>query len=139
MDFWFRCGDYDVTVDTLYVRPLLGGVMQIGLEFARAHLDEEARGARRRFLEDLDGVWGPGRRVVLLNELPTFGPHDPVEQIRRILGLRIGAVWLESTSGIEGGAQDGSRAFLVWTQDPGEELFPPRIRDLIDWRSMAVD
>ena len=113
MKLKFKRGKYDVAVTALQVRMLHGGVIEMHLDWARKHLRQKTAFAIEGYLEEHKRN---GRRVVMLDEAPEFGPKSTVADMNRVLDLRVCTAWLDSESPVHDQTEHGSAAVVVWVQ-----------------------
>jgi len=129
-------GGFELRVEALHVEQLHGGLLMdpVFADF----VNSKTKHAYERFEHKVRNLWGD-RPIQLLGDLPLVSVDNCPSRRQWVLSAYIVAVWLFCGKTIHDDDAHASQCVVIWVQGCKEPLLPKRVRDMIQWESMAGD
>lgn len=123
-------------VEGLHVEQLHGSTMLDPVD--PVVLDIATERAYERFTRRVRDLWGD-RPAQLLGNLPLVSVDNRQSRRAWALSSYVVAAWLSCGQTVTDHTAHGSQCVVTWVQGRDETLLPKKVRDLIQWATMADD
>lgn len=127
---------FDLKVEALCVEQLHGGAMMDPVD--PVIVDIQTKRAYEEFERKVRRIWGD-RPIQLLGNLPLVSVDNRQSRRAWVLSSYVVAAWLTCGQTVTDHTAHGSQCVVIWVQGRDETLLPKKVRDLIQWATMADD